>query len=239
MAPQFLAAVLVIAAATSTRPVLDALRPELEKAAGGAIEIRYGETGTLASALRKGLAADLLLGSDEKTVQRLAGDDVLVDGTVTRCATETFAVVVARGAAFDLPRRVDGATALAFVKLPIRRLAVVSKKVAPEGATIEEVLAATRILTDLRERLLPLSSSDEAIAKVLSGEADAAIVPSSLAATPGLRSCPVDPTLHEPLRVTAAVVFASTRRETAARALDVLSAPENRETWRRLGFTAP
>ncbi len=239
MASPLLAAVLVIAAATSARPVLDAIRPDLEKAAGGTVEIRYGETGTLASAVRKSPAADLLLASDEKTIRKLAADDVVVAGTVSRCARESLAVVVARGAAFDLPRRLDGATALAFIKLPIRRLAVVSKKVAPEGAAIEEVLAAARILDDLKEKLLPEPSTDEAIAKVLSGGVDAAIVPSSLAAAPGLRSCPVDSTLHEPLRVTAAVVSASTRKEAAARVLDVLSAPETRETWRRFGFTAP
>ena len=239
MSSPLLSAVLVIAAATSARPVLDALRPDLEKAAGGAVEFRYGETGTLAAAIRKGSDVDLFLASDEKTVQKLAGDDLVMDGTVTRCATGSLSVVAARGASFDLPRRLDGATAIAFVKLPIRRLAVVSKKVAPEGAAIEEVLAATRILHDLKEKLLPESSAEEAIAKVLSGEAEAAIIPSSLAAAPLLKSCPVDPTLHEPLRATAAVVLASTRREAAGHALDVLSAPETRETWRRFGYTAP
>jgi len=239
MAFSMLASVLVIAAATSSRPVLEALRPDLEKAAGGPVEIRYGETGDLATALRKVPDADLFLASDEKTVQKLAGDDLVVEATVTRCATGSLAVVAVRGAPFELPRRLDGATALAFVKLPIRHLAVVSKKVAPEGASIEEVLAAALILRDLKEKLLPVSSSDEAVARVLSGEAEAAIIPSSLAAEPRLRSCPVDSTLHGPLRQTAAVVSASTRKEAAGRALDVLSAPENRETWRRFGFTAP
>ncbi len=239
MTPSMIASVLVIAAATSSRPVLDALRQDLEKAAGGPVEIRYGETGNLASALRKAPDADLFLASDEKTVQKLAGDGFVVEATVTRCATGSLAVVAVRGGTIDLPRRLDGATALAFVKLPIRHLALVSKKFAPEGALIEEVLAAALILREMKEKLLPVPSSDEAIALVLSGEAEAAIIPSSLAAAPRLRSCPVDPTLHEPLRQTAAVVSASTRKEAAGRALDVLSAPETRETWRRFGFTAP
>jgi molybdate transport system substrate-binding protein len=239
MTPSMIASVLVIAAATSSRPVLDALRPDLEKAAGGPVEIRYGETGNLASALRKAPDADLFLASDEKTVQKLAGDGFVVETTVTRCATGSLAVVAVRGGTIDLPRRLDGATALAFVKLPIRHLALVSKKFAPEGALIEEVLAAALILREMKEKLLPVPSSDEAIALVLSGGAEAAIIPSSLAAAPRRRSCPVDPPLHEPLRQTAAVVAASTRKEAAGRALDVLSAPEARETWRRFGFAAP
>ena len=94
-------------------------------------------------------------------------------------------------------------------------------------------------MREMKERLLPVASDDEAIAKVLSGAADAAIVPASLAAAPGLTSCPVDPTLHEPLKQTAAVVAASTRKDAARRALDVLSLPENRDVWKRFGFTGP
>ena len=230
---------LVIAAATSTRPVLDAFRPELEKAAGGAVEIRYGATGTLASSLRKGEGADLFLSADERTIRRLAEDGFVDDGSLSRCAAGSLALVAATGAPFELPRRLDGATALAFVKLPIRRLVVPSKKTAPEGVSAEEVLAAARILREMKEKLVPVDSADEAIRKVLSGDADAAIIPASLADAAGLASCPVDSTLHEPLKVTGGVVSASARPDAARRVLDVLSAPGSLETWRRFGFGAP
>ncbi|HUM03402.1 MAG TPA: molybdate ABC transporter substrate-binding protein [Thermoanaerobaculia bacterium] len=232
-------AVLVIAAATSTRPVLDALRPDLEKAAGGPVEIRYGATGTLAAGIRKGDAVDLFVSADEGTVRRLAFDDLVEEGSISRCATGSLALVAATASRLELPRRLDGATAFAFVKLPVRRLALVTTKAAPEGLAGEDVLVAARIMREMKEKLLRVASDDEAIAKVLSGAADAAIVPSSLAATPGLTSCPVDPTLHEPLKQTAAVVSASTRKEAARRALDLLSAPESRDTWKRFGFTGP
>ncbi len=231
--------VLVIAAATSTRPVLEALRPELEKAAGGAVEIRYGPTGTLASGLRKGEGADLLLTADERTIRRLAEDGFVEEGSLFHCAAGSLALVAAADAPFELPRRLDGATALAFVKLPIRRLAVVSTTASPEGVAADQVLAAARILTELKEKLVPVPSADEVIRKVVSGEADAGFVPASLAGAPGLASCPVDPTLHEPLKVTAGVVSASLRKDAARRVLDLLSAPGTLDTWKRFGFAAP
>lgn len=234
-----LVAVLVIAAATSARPVLDALRPELEKAAGGHVEIRYGATGTLAAGIRKGDAVDLFLSADEGTVRRLAADDLVEEGSVARCATGSLSVIVARESRLELPRRLDGATAFAFVKLPVRRLALVTPRTAPEGLASEDVFVAARVMKEIREKILPVTTEDDAIGKVLSGEADAAIVQASLAAATGLRSCPVDPTLHEPLKQTAAVVSASTRKDAARRVLDVLSAPENRDTWKRFGFTGP
>jgi molybdate transport system substrate-binding protein len=239
MASGAIAAALVIAAATATRPVLDTLRPDLEKAAGGRVEIRYGPTGTLAAGIRKGEAVDLFLSVGEGPIRRLADDGLVEEGSLSRCATETLALVAAKGAPFELPRRLDGATALAFVKLPIRRLAVVAPKAAAEGVAAEEVLAAARILKEMREKLVPTASADEAIGKVLSGDAEAAIVPASLAGAPGLTSCPVDPTLHAPLKLTGGVVSASSRKDAARRALDVVSAPGARETWKRFGFGAP
>ncbi|HQR47000.1 MAG TPA: molybdate ABC transporter substrate-binding protein, partial [Thermoanaerobaculia bacterium] len=223
----------------AARPALGALRPALEKGAGGPVEIRYGATGTLAAALRKGAGTDLFVSGDEGTVRRLALDGVVAEGSISRCATGNLSLVAAKEGRLELPRRLDGATAFAVVKLPIRRLAVVSPKVAPEGLAAEDVLVAARIMGEMKEKLALLDSEDDAVATVLSGAADAAIVPSSLASAPGLKSCPVDPTLHEPLKLTAAVVSASTRKEAAWRALDVLSAPENRDTWKRFGFTGP
>ncbi|MGE5347046.1 MAG: molybdate ABC transporter substrate-binding protein, partial [Acidithiobacillales bacterium] len=171
---------LVIAAATSTRPVLEALRPELEKAAGGAVEVRYGPTGTLASGLRKGEGADLLLTADERTIRRLAEDGFVEEGSLFRCAAGSLALVARAGAPFELPRRLDGATALAFVKLPIRRLAVVSTSASPEGVAADQVLAAAQILKEMKEKLVPAPSADDVIRRVVSGEADVGIVPASL-----------------------------------------------------------
>lgn len=239
MEPGAATVALVIAAATSTRPVLEALRPELEMAAGGAVEIRYGPTGTLAAGLRKGEGADVFLSADERTIRRLADGGFIVEGSLSRCAAGSLALVAKAGAPFELPRRLDGATAFAFVKLPIRKLAVPSKKIAPEGVSAEEVLAAARILREMKEKLVPVESVDEAIRSVLSGEADVAVIPASLAGAPGLASCPVDPTLHEPLKVTAGVVSASQRQDAARRVLGVLSAPGTLETWKRFGFGAP
>jgi molybdate transport system substrate-binding protein len=234
-----LAVALVLAAASSSRPVLEALRPELEKAAGGAVELRYGETGALVAEIRKGAEIDLFLASHEGSVRRLAEDGRVDEASLSRCATGTLSLVAVKGAPFELPRRLDGATALAFVKLPVRRLAILSAKTAPEGVAAEEVLEASRILREMQEKLIRSATAEEAIEAVRTGTADVAILPSSLVPASGFASSPVDPTLHGPLKQTAAVVSASTRKDAALRVLDILSAPETRETWKRLGFSAP
>jgi molybdate transport system substrate-binding protein len=232
-------AALVIAASSSARPVLEALRPALEKAAGGPVEIRYGATGVLAREIGKGSPVDLFVSGDEETARRLAADGFLDSASLARCPRGALAIVAAKGAGFVLPRRLDGATAPAFARLPFRRLAVPSSKTSPSGGAVEEVLQATRIYSAVKERLLPAESSGKALESVLSGEAQAGLVPLSLAKASGLAFSEVDITLFEPLRGAAGVVSTSPRRDAAARALDVLVSPDSRDVWREAGFTFP
>ena len=185
--PGLAAVVLVIAASSAARPALEALRPALEKAAGGPVEIRYGATGVLARGVEKGSGADLFVSGDEETARRLAADGFLEAASLSRCGRGALAVVAAKDAGFALPRRLDGATALAFARLPFRRLAVPSSKTSPYGGAVEEVLQATRILAAVKERLFPAESSGQALELVVSGQAEAGIVPLSLAKASGLR----------------------------------------------------
>ena len=214
--PRASPSVLVIAAATSTRPVLDALRPDLEKAAGGPRRDpirRDGNARGLPPEDAGAVDLFLALGEDGPAARRgrprRGGDrHALRDGEPRRRRGSRVLVRPAAPA-----RRRDGPR---LREAPDPRLAVVAPKVAPEGASIEEVLAAALILNELKEKLVPVPSSDEAIARVLSGDAEAAIIPSSLAARSAAPSCPVDPTLHAPLRLTAAIVSASSRKQAAA-----------------------
>ena len=232
-------AILVIAASSAYRPVLEALRPSLEKAAGGPVEIRYGATGVLARGIGKAGGADLFVSGDEATARRLAADGLLDSASLARCGRGALAAVSSKDARFNLPRRVDGATAVAFAHLPFRRLAIPSSKTSPYGGAVEEVLQATRIHSDVKERLVRAESSGQALELVVSGQAEAGLVPLSLAKASGLPFAEVDITLFEPLFGAAGVVSASTRKEAAHRVLDVLVASGSRVVWREAGFAFP
>jgi molybdate transport system substrate-binding protein len=239
MSPLAAVSVLVIAASSASRPALEALRPALEKAAGGAVEIRYGATGVLARAIRTGKGADVFVSGDEGTARRLASDGFLETASVARCGRGALAAVAARGASFQLPRRLDGATAVAFARLPFRRLAVPSSKTSPYGGAVEEVLQATRIFAAVKERLVSAESSGQALELLTAGQAEAGLVPLSLAKASGLPFAEVDSTLFEPLFGAAGVVSSSSRQDAAHRALEVLVGPGSRDAWKDAGFTVP
>ena len=239
MASPLSLAVLVIAASTAARPPLETLRPDLEKAAGGPVEIRYGATGLLAREIEEGGRYDVFVAADEGTVRRLAQDGRIEATSVTRCATGRLAVVAARDWDHALPRRLDGATAIAFAKLPFRRVAVPSAKTSPYGGAVKELLSATRIAAAVKERLVEAESAEKALALVLSGEAETGLGALSLARASGLPWTEVDPTLHEPLRHVAGVVTTSARKDAARRAVEALASPEAGEIWRLSGFAVP
>jgi molybdate transport system substrate-binding protein len=232
-------AALVISASSAARPALEALRPSLAKAAGGPVEIRYGATGVLARGLGKGGGADVFVSGDEGTARRLADEGLLRGTSLSRCGRGALGIVAATTAGFELPSRLDGATALAFARLPFRRLAVPSSKTSPYGGAVEEVLHATRTFAAVKERFSPAEGSEQALHLVASGQAEAGIVPLSLAKASGLPFAEVDPTLFEPLFVVAGVVSSSPRREAALRVVAALTSPDALETWRQAGFGPP
>ncbi len=230
---------LLVAAAANMRPALEALKPELQKAAGERVEIRYGATGTLARQIENGAPYDLFLGADETTALRLADEGWLERASVRPYAVGRLVLVAATDAGFALPKRLDGATALAFAKLPFSKMAVASPKTAPYGHAAQEVLSATGIFDAVKDRVVWAENVEQALAFVRSGNAPVGFVALSLAAGSGLPFCEVDDTLYEPIRQAGGVVTASPRREAARRAFDALSLPSSQETLRRLGYRSP
>lgn len=228
---------LVIFVASGDRPVLEALKPQVEAAAGESVTLKAADASSLAKEIESGAAADLLF-ADDATVDRLALDDRIDRPGVVHCATGGLAIVAAKEVGFKLPGRFDGATAPAFSRLPFRKLAMLPPAT-PAGHAAAEALDATQIFDDVEERFLPASGPDAARALLDSGGAEVAIVPLSLAVAWGLPFSPIEPSLHVPLRVSAGIVSASKNKDAARRVLGAVMSPEARETWKRFGYKAP
>jgi molybdate transport system substrate-binding protein len=227
---------LLVYAASSERPVLEALKPQLELAAGEAVELKFGDAELLAKEIDTGAAADIFV-ADDGTVERLALDEK-IEQPVVRCATASLAIVAARGADFTLPKRFDGATAPAFARLPFRTLAMLPAK-SPAGRAAAEALHATQIFDDVKGRFLPAAAPDDALEALAAGKAEVAIVPASLARALGLPSSGIEPELHGPLRESAGVVMSSRKKDAARRLLKSVLSLEAADVWKRFGFRAP
>jgi molybdate transport system substrate-binding protein len=229
---------LTLAAASSTRPVLQRRHPLLERAAGERVAIVYGATGSLARQLENGAPFDLFLGADEESAARLARDGHLERETVVAYARGTLVLVAAEDAHVSLPKLLDGDSARSLFARPFRRLAIASPRVAPYGRAGLDVLARAGVLAAVRARVVEAENVEQALAFVSSGNAELGFVAASLHA-PRVVVVPIAAALYDPVVHAGGIVSRSTRREAARRVLADLAGPAARDDWAAFGYLPP
>jgi molybdate transport system substrate-binding protein len=238
-APRAFADSLDVAAAADLRPALDELvRAFRAEHPGLDVRVSYGASGTLAAQIGRGAPFDLFFSADERYPRTLVDSGAAVAESLTRYATGHLALWIPSGAP------VEPDASLAALKDPrVRRVAIANPAHAPYGRAAEEALRAAGILDAVRPRLVLGESVAQAAQFAESGNADAALLPLSIALTPALRRAgrhvAVAPSL-DPGIAQAAVVTQRGRRNVAATALLRFAiGPAGRDILRQRGFGAP
>ena len=230
------AAPLRVAAAADLRHALDELvaafrerNPDVE------VEVAYGASGGLYAQITGGAPIDLFFSADEAYPRRLAEAGKAVPESLTTYATGRLALWLPAGS----PLAPEAG--LAALRDPrVKRIAIANPVHAPYGRAAEAALRATGVLEAVKDRLVTGESASQAAQFAESGNADAALLPLSLALAPALaragRHAVVPQELYPPLRQSA-VVTARARGDLAATALLRFAvAPEGRAVLARWGF---
>jgi molybdate transport system substrate-binding protein len=121
----------------------------------------------------------------------------------------------------------------------VRRIALANPDHAPYGAAGREALRAAGVWDDVEPKLVLGENASAATAFVRGGDADAGIIPLSLAIQDGkLEYTLIDESLHNPLRQTAAVIKDSDGAELGRDFIEFVNG-EGRETMQKYGFVLP
>jgi molybdate transport system substrate-binding protein len=220
---------LVVFAASSLTDVLSALGRRFEQETGTEVLLNLAGSQTLATQIVAGAPADLFIAADAHQMEVVSAAGLVVDRPSV-VATNALAIVVERGNPQSVAGLVDLARADLVVVLPAEEV--------PAGRAARMALDAA----DVRVRPASLERSVRAaLAKVVQGEADAAIVYRSDIAAAGERVDGVliggeDDVVN---RYPAAVLVGATDPDVAAAFLELLRSDEGRATFRRAGFGAP
>ncbi|HKC25052.1 MAG TPA: molybdate ABC transporter substrate-binding protein [Thermoanaerobaculia bacterium] len=229
---------LTVAAASSTRPVLEKRREAIERAAGEPVVFVYAATGVLARQLENGAPFDVFLAADAETPALLARSGLLDAATVRPYARGRLVLAAEPVSKLALPKVLDRAAARALFARPFRRLAIASPRVAPYGRAAIQALSRAGVLDGVRERLVEAENVEQAREFVSSGNADLGF----LAAPTVPRSLPsvaVAPELYDPIVYSGGLVARSRSRAAALRALDALTTAESRAVLEQLGYSVP
>ncbi len=194
------------------------------------VTIRAGATADLARAIDRGEAADLWLSADPAWTDSLQAGHRLTSDGARLLAWDSLVAVVPAG---------QGPAPINQYLLPdYRRIATADTTTSLVGRCAKQGLSTMGVWGAIRDRVVTAADARAALAMVERGEADAGIVPATLAkSSSGVEvGFTLSEGTHDVLAYTGAVVQGASRAEAARRFLDFLSGPRGREILRRHGF---
>lgn len=160
-----------VAAASNLQPALEALRAVVDVE----LQVTYGGSGTFVQQLDNGAGYDLFLSADVDYPRELVERGLARDADVFPYAVGRSVLWVPDGSALDPS---DGLAALA--RPEVRRVAIANPRHAPYGRAAETALRAAGVYEQVEPKLLLGENVGQAADFLVSGGADAAIVPRSL-----------------------------------------------------------
>ncbi len=210
----FILALLSIAAAADLQPVLPRLAAAFEKETGHTVRTTFGSSGNFSAQIRNGAPFDVFLSADVSYPRQLDAAGLAEPGTLTTYATGSIVVWTRRGSGLDVT---PGWTAVARA----RRIAIANPDHAPYGRAAVSALRSAGLYDQVRAKLVLGENVSQAAQFVQSGNADAGIIPLSLATSAPLAASGAYagiPSSLYPAIEQAAVILRASANKDAARA---------------------
>jgi molybdate transport system substrate-binding protein len=227
------AAPLTVFAASDLGPAFTQIVPRFESATGANVTLVLGSTGVLTQQIRNGAPADVFFAANERFVNDLASEWLVVPHTRTFYAQGRIAIVALESSGI----RVADLDALASAS--IRRIAIANPQHAPYGLAAKEALQKAGLWSALESRLVFGENVQQAVQFVRSGSVQAGIVARSVAGSPDLKWTLVDGRLHAPLNQMAAVVARSKQQKLAMSFIGFVNSADARVAMKQFGFLPP
>ena len=224
-----------VSAAVSLTEPLERVAGDFERDTGTAVELNLAGSSTLAAQILAGAPVDVFVSADERQMDRVAAESLVVAETRVELLSNRLAVVVPAGEA-AVPR-----DAAALRDPVFRRIAVGDPAGVPAGVYARSYLASLGLWDALAPRMVPTRSVRAALAVVEAGDAGAGIV----YRTDALSSDEVVVAFEVPgdegpaIAYPAAVLADAPNRAGAERFLDYLRGEGARDVFRQAGFTVP
>lgn len=227
-----------IAAASDLQPVLPRIVRQFEAETGARVSVAFGSSGSLFAQIENGAPFDLFFCADTDYPERLRAEGLVAAGGLRHYATGRLVLWARRDAGVDVSQGLAALTAPS-----VRRIAVANPAHAPYGRAAMAALAHVGLERRLRDRLVFGENVSQAAQFAQSGNAEAALIPLSLARTPALEQAgvytEVPDAFHPPLTQAAVVLRTSAQADLARRFLALFDRPAIRQLMQDFGLVPP
>jgi molybdate transport system substrate-binding protein len=226
-----------VAVAANLKPAFDELAQAYEARSGVEVKATFGGSGHFFAQLRHGAPFDLFLSADAEFPARVA-EAGRADAAPFTYAFGTLVVWVPNGSTLELAGK--GLAPLAGPSL--RKLAIPNPDIAPYGRAAVAALRAAGVYERVKERLVLGQNVSQTAQFAQSGNAQAALLPRSLALAPPLaqegRHVAVPEGTYLPIRQDG-VVLKGPRAALARELAAYLTGAAGQATLERHGYRLP
>ena len=224
----------VAAAANLQQVFTEALLPAFTKKTGIAVTPTYGATKVLALQVENGAPIDVFVGADTETVQKLAGDKLVIANTVQPYAIGQLVVWSRRDAARHPQTLAD------LANPAYAHIAYANPKTAPYGLAAQQAFARAGMTTTVTPRLVQAGNIGQALQFAQSGNADVALTALSLVIQDKTDPYFIVPgNLHDPITQSLGLVRTTTQTTQALEFIRFVTGKDTAKIWKRYGYALP
>jgi len=228
-----------VAAAADLNAALTDLAGRYEKKTGNKVSPSFGASGNFYSQIQNGAPFDLFLSADLDYVKKLAAAGKIDASSVRTYAVGRLVLWVPNSSQLD-PQKLKMDVLL---DPSAKKIAIGNPDLAPYGRAAMSSLEHFQIAGLAKDRLVLGENVSQAAQFVQSGNAQAGLIPLSLALSPAMKSAgkywEVPQDAYPEIRQGAGVVSSSKNKKAAQAFLDYISSPEGAAVLEQYGFRAP
>jgi len=236
---------LTVAAAADLNYALKELAATFEKNTSNTAKLSFGASGNLFAQIQNGAPYDLFFSADEDYPKKLAAAGAVDSGSLRTYAIGHLVLWVPRGVGLDRPRLMHGAEQIADIlqQPSIRRIAIANPKTAPYGRAAMDALERMGVKQKVEAKLVFGENVSQAAQFAQSGNAQAGLIPLSLALSPPMKNAgtywELPAGTYPEMRQVAAVVAASRHKKAAQAFLDYVTSAAGGKVLAQYGFQVP
>ncbi|HLS07768.1 molybdate ABC transporter substrate-binding protein [Lentibacillus sp.] len=225
---------LLVAAASSLSEILSELKNAFESEHPDiTLTLNYGASGKLSQQIQQGAPVDVFLSADQKWMDRLAQDDMLLTDTRTDFIGNRLVLVSSRNKSLSASELRD------LPDMEIGQIAIGNPETVPAGDYAKQAMRESGIWEELKDQLVYTNNAQQTLTYVESGNTDFGIVYASDLNRSDLvkEVLTVDEELHEPIYYPAAVIAVTKSQEQAEAFVQFLQTDKAQSILQNNGFS--
>jgi molybdate transport system substrate-binding protein len=229
---------MLVAAASDLQVVLPKIVNDFEHRTGRKVNVSFGSSGNFLAQIQNGAPFDVFLSADIDYPRQLERAGLAEPGTVSPYAVGSLVLWTRKGSGVDVTRGLD-----ALLAVRVRHIAIANPEHAPYGRAAVAALRAAGVYEQLRTKLVIGENVSQAAQFVQSGNADAGLIPLSLARASAVNAVgeyvAIPSSLYPPIEQAAVVVRASRHKDAARAFVAFLKEPDTVTALTAAGFGPP